>query len=291
MIIMLVNVMYENDGDFGRVRLTMRSLTDNYKTYFNCITICGWHCCNHKYCINRLAKDSPTNLILYTVSGKGKLVMNGVTYTLLPSTAILIKSDVTVSYYTPKNEWWEFYWIHFIGNPCQPLIDLISRQKEQLVAFRSDSIRTLTEYALNDKNGDNIQSVIHVSGMLSNILHEIVANQDIENVERNEQEIITNKVTSYIQNHYSEEIGIQELSKTIYISCEHLIRVFKKETRITPYTYLCRFRIQKAKDLLTYTGISIAEISHMVGFHNHSNFSRQFKAVSGMTPAKFRKNH
>ena len=280
--------MYSTDGDFGRVRLVTYSQYRNYENYFNCITICGWHCCNDKYCINRLVDDD-TNLILYTTSGVGELSMNGIIYRLLPDTAIIIKANTFASYYTPKNGIWEFYWIHFKGKPCMPLIELISRQSEQLVNIKGCyDIKTLTEYALGDKNDINLNLIIKESDMLSHILHKFIGNQSIDNLTSNNQGIITKSAVAFIQNNYRNNIGIQDISKNLYISCEHLIRTFKKENGISPYVYLSILRIEKAKELLRLTNISVEKISQMVGFRSHSNFSKQFKGIVGVTPVGFR---
>jgi len=282
--------MYETDGDFGKVRLAVRTRYPYYEKCFNCITICGWHCCNDKYKINRLAKDNDTNLILYTISGSGELLMNGNHYCLLPGTAIIIKEGTAVSYFTPKNGLWEFYWIHFTAEPSKEQIDLISKQSKQLVTFRSENIRVIIEYALADKSGDSICSIIQISSMLSQVIHEFMAYQDIENIEMEKYGTITRKVISFIQNNYDKDIGTKDISNDLYISCEHLIRIFKKEMGITPYAYLCNFRIEKAKEFLTSTNISVEKIAHMVGFNSHSNFSKQFKTITGISPIKFRLN-
>jgi len=281
--------MYDTDGDFGRVRLTTRSQFQNSEDYFNYITICGWHLCNDKYRINRLNEDD-TNLIFYTISGVGELCMNGIIYKLLPGTAIIIKANTAVSYYTPKNGIWEFYWIHFKGKPSQPLIDLIYRQSEQIVQFKDDEyIKILCEYTLRHKSSEDLASVIKVSDMLSHMLHKFIASQVIENMTSNNQGIITKNVIAYIQNHYYDDIGINDISKSLYISCEHLIRVFKKDVGSSPYVYLCKFRIDKAKELLSLTNISVEKVSQMIGFKSHSNFSKYFKTNVGVTPVGFRK--
>ncbi len=281
--------MYDTDGDFGRVRLSTRSQFREYENFFNCIRICGWHCCNDKYRINRLSKDNDSHLILYTVSGCGELSMNGTVYKLLPATSVIIKENTGASYYTPRNGIWEFYWIHFNGKPCKPLLDLICAQTQLVVPFENDDcIKALTEYALADQSGESLAAIIKVSGMLSHMLHRFISYQTLDKLTQHGLGTVAESTIAYITNHYHENIEITDISNSLYMSREHLIRVFKKQVGLSPYAYLCKFRVEKAKELLRLTNISVEKISQMVGFKSHSNFSKQFKTAVGVTPTAYK---
>lgn len=284
-----VTDMYDIDGGFGKVRLTSCTQYIKYVDYLNCITMCGWHCCNDKYRINRPA-GANSHLLLYTISGSGELQMNDRDYALTQFTAVIIPSNTPVSYYTSKNGLWEFYWIHFKGKLCEPLIDLISLQPKQLVNFKDcNVIPTLTECVLSDSNRESPDSMIQVSETLSYLLHEFIRHQPMEQIFIDHWKTITKKAVEYIQNNYRDAIGTGDISRNLYISCEHLIRVFKEDIGVPPYEFLYKYRIKKAKELLGMPGISVDKIASMVGFRSHSNFSKKFKSVEGVTPTAFRK--
>ena len=77
----------------------------------------------------------------------------------------------------------------------------------------------------------------------------------------------------------------------VYLSPSHMSHLFKKITGRSVMGYLLDCRMAKAKQLLTHTDDTIAEIVEKIGFADSSNFSRTFKAVTGKTPRDFRREN
>ena len=73
------------------------------------------------------------------------------------------------------------------------------------------------------------------------------------------------------------------------LSRYHLIRLFRQQMGVPPYRYLHQCRIQRAQELLRATDATIAEIGERVGYSDPVNFIRHFRALTGLTPAKYRK--
>ena len=92
-------------------------------------------------------------------------------------------------------------------------------------------------------------------------------------------------VIDYIRKNYATPLTLDDLVRQVNISKFHFIRLFKKQTGITPYDYLVNQRIHAAKLLLRTTDMPIQEIADKVGYPSKSNFSQQFKALVGSTPA------
>lgn len=97
-----------------------------------------------------------------------------------------------------------------------------------------------------------------------------------------------NKMIYYIQNNYSQNITLEDLSKFSYLSPFHLIRQFKKETGLSPIQYLIQYRIEVSKQYLLNTEESIEKISELVGYQSTTYFQNIFKKVVGMPPGEFR---
>lgn len=98
-----------------------------------------------------------------------------------------------------------------------------------------------------------------------------------------------NKAIQYMQEYYGSNIGINDICSLIYLSPCHFKRVFKDYTGQTPYQYLMRIRLEKAKEILYDKEISIEEVAKLCGFVNSGHFSTVFKRVIGMSPSEFRK--
>lgn len=85
-------------------------------------------------------------------------------------------------------------------------------------------------------------------------------------------------------------ITIEDLSREVAVSPYHLIRAFKRAYKQTPHQYLVEKRINKAKDLLRNTDMSITDICMMVGYESLGSFSTLFNKSAGMSPQAYRTN-
>ena len=94
--------------------------------------------------------------------------------------------------------------------------------------------------------------------------------------------------TAYIRQHYQEAISVDKLAGKVSLSPYYFIREFKKETGLTPHSYLTAMRINSAKFYLRTTGKSIKEIGFACGFQSENSFCITFKKQEGMTPTQFR---
>ena len=92
----------------------------------------------------------------------------------------------------------------------------------------------------------------------------------------------------YIQNNYSKDISLDEVSKAANISPYYFSKIFKEDTGEGFVEYLTRIRMDKAKELLTTTECSMKEICAMVGYADPNYFSRSFKKNVGVTPTEYK---
>lgn len=96
-------------------------------------------------------------------------------------------------------------------------------------------------------------------------------------------------VRDYISKNYNENIGLRQIASNIGITESYLSTVFKDETGETISTYLTKFRIEKAKELLK-DNVDIKYLYSLVGFKNYNYFFVAFKKIVGCTPIQFKKN-
>ncbi len=94
-----------------------------------------------------------------------------------------------------------------------------------------------------------------------------------------------NIAKTYIQDNFTDDVTIDELSRVACISKFHLIRIFKNIVGCTPYNYLLKLRLQKSYEMLQKTpGISIQEVALTNGFNQRRTFTRSFKKEFGFCP-------
>jgi AraC family transcriptional regulator len=96
------------------------------------------------------------------------------------------------------------------------------------------------------------------------------------------------RVLEYIEAHLSESLHLSALAQINDMSESHFSRSFKKSTNIAPHQYVLNLRVEKAKQLLQQTQLSILEIALECGFAHAGHLSRHFKRIVGTTPNQFR---
>lgn len=99
------------------------------------------------------------------------------------------------------------------------------------------------------------------------------------------------EVISYIQNNIHEPLSLSELAKYVSYSPYHFIRIFKEETGLSPLYYVSSMRLQKAKDLLLNTDLTIRDIGMEIGQQSLGTFTTRFTEKVGVTPSQFRKSN
>ncbi len=96
------------------------------------------------------------------------------------------------------------------------------------------------------------------------------------------------KVFNYVDQHYPEPIGMNDMADLCGMSYSYFSRFFKKYMNRNFSEYVNLVRVSKAEHLLATTDISITDVAMEVGFVTASYFIEQFKKNKGMTPKKFR---
>lgn len=96
------------------------------------------------------------------------------------------------------------------------------------------------------------------------------------------------KSLNYIKENYQNPITIDFICSQFNINKSYFCNIFKKETNYTFTNYLNYFRIEKSKELLSNTDLSILDIALMVGYTNQSYYSTMFKKFTTITPIDFR---
>ncbi len=96
------------------------------------------------------------------------------------------------------------------------------------------------------------------------------------------------KAKLFIDNHYADDIDLDNVSGQAHFSKFHFIRLFKLIYGYTPNNYLVKTRIEKAKILLG-KGNPVLQTSIMVGFHSPTSFAGTFKKITGVSPSAFQK--
>lgn len=97
------------------------------------------------------------------------------------------------------------------------------------------------------------------------------------------------EIEKEIQENYSRNLTLRELSRKYFINSAYLGQLFRKKYGVAFKDYLNAYRMDRAAGLLLHTDMKTVEIAERVGYHDTDYFINRFIAVKGCTPAKFRK--
>lgn len=101
---------------------------------------------------------------------------------------------------------------------------------------------------------------------------------------------LIDKIINFIQQSYDNcNFDIQMIADNFGMTVSYLSQFFKSKTGKTILEFVTELRINKAKELLMQTDLSLNYIAEEVGYYNVSSFIRRFKQVEGITPGEFRK--
>ena len=112
-------------------------------------------------------------------------------------------------------------------------------------------------------------------------------NYDYPSKEKNNRDCTF--VKEYLDDHFTENITLDLLSKESKMNKYYLVHSFTKHFGCSPISYLNEKRIEESKNLLETTNHSIASIASMIGFSSQSYFSQSFKKNTFMTPNEYRR--
>ncbi|WP_461241068.1 AraC family transcriptional regulator [Paucilactobacillus sp. N302-9] len=159
------------------------------------------------------------------------------------------------------------------------------------IATMADMLTFASEHSLSDEERD-LQIEITFFNYLINLIHILpkIAPQSHKKYSSREAQLarsMSTMIESSLENSDFKALRIGSICDTLNISTGYGHRVFRKVYGTTPLHFIEEQKYKKAKMLLGIPDYSIEEIAFMVGFESLSNFSKQFKKWSNLTPSKY----
>lgn len=225
-------------------------------------------------------------LIMYIKKGSLKLVLEDREEEVSEGQFALIDCYNSHGYYSDKG--CETLWCHFDGLTA-------SRYYQVAVSHLGNVFYLKEPYPVINKlmaiyntfsQGSNIQEALfskHITDILTFL---ILYNP--EYVKAYNHKGMVEEAMTYINEHFTRDITIDELAEHVNLSRFYFIRIFKKETGMTPHEHIVNTRINTAKYMLMNSELSVKDICFNTGFSCESGFCSSFKKNTGVTPTQYR---
>lgn len=192
------------------------------------------------------------------------------------------------SYSTDQDS--EVLWLHFDGTMARAYFNLINDKLGSVFSLKDPGyVMTRLNNIYDTFHSSSRVSEPQMSKYITDILTEFAIAASNSDAATQRQPHMIEDILTYIPNHLSEPLPIDELAARAYMSEYHFIRVFKKKTGYTPHAYIVNARMHAAKYLLINSDIPLKQLCEECGFTDTSAFCAAFKRKNGVSPIEFRK--
>ena len=163
---------------------------------------------------------------------------------------------------------------------------------EHGLSFPLDSIMRVYHYLDTfASEQDHFQQFLKFMSILNELSkgeYKILASSSFAHSSRNQESRRVTKVKQYINDHYAEDLRLENMAALVGMSPSAFSRFFKMRTGKSLSDYILDIRLGYAARMLVDSTKNISEICYESGFNNLSNFNRIFKSKRGSTPRDFR---
>lgn len=255
------------------------------------LCFCGYSECESLHSFGPATR--PNYLIHFILEGKGIYTVGEKTYQLKKGQGFLIEPETMTFYQADKEEPWIYFWIGFSGKRAAEYLEDLGLNSEQLI-FRTEKGNELRDIVLKMLKNHNLS--INNQYLLQSLLYEYFAVlvEDIKfegDSENSLESLYVKRAIGFIRNSYQKGIKVTDIAQYVCISRSYLHMLFKKHLDMSPQEFLTKFRISRAKEVLTISDLSVEEVAKTCGYDDTLVFSKAFKKIVGVPPSVYRKEH
>ncbi len=231
--------------------------------------------------------------ILYLTNGGGTFRSTHVNETTIKSGDLFVLFPGEWHTYHPAPDMpWESHWIGFKGRNMDDRVraGFLSPTKPIFhIGFSEEVISLYREAkAAADEEAPYAQQLLAgIANHLVGLVYSLERRLKLVNNNNHLQTI--NMVRLLIRDNLDNDVTIQDISRKVGLSYSSLRKLFKEFTGVSPSLYQQDLRLQRAKEMLSSTDLSVKEIAYSLHFESSDYFSTKFKQKTGMSPGQFRK--
>lgn len=196
------------------------------------------------------------------------------------------------TYHPDSSGGWKQYWIGFKGVNMDSRVqnNFLNRNHPVYNVGKNEEIVRLYHQAIDIANCEEAyfqQMLAGITNYLLGLMYSLDKNRQFNKDKEVVEQI--NQARIYMREQVENPISIQDIATQTGMSYSHFRNKFKEFTGFSPAQYFQEIRLQRAKELLLTTTLSVKEIAYKLHFDSPDYFSTRFKLKTGVKPGDIRK--
>lgn len=228
--------------------------------------------------------------VVYVGQGQGHFESEATPRQVVPAgTVLLVFPQVWHRYFADPHTGWTEYWVSFNGEYPQRLVrhGVISPQRPVLVTGLEDAILRPFLRLVDRIGSEPIGLQQLAAADVLEILGAALA-ADREHQNGGPVNVLMRHARLFLEQHATENVDLAKLATSLHLSYNRFRHLFKRHTGSAPYQYHLQLRINRAKDLLRNTSLSVRQVATALGFCDPYHFSKIFKRHTNVSPQQWR---
>ena len=229
--------------------------------------------------------------LLYITNGEGVFESSSCkSMKVSAGSIIFLFPDEWHTYKPSKSKGWDEYWIGFNGETMEKLVQngFISKNNPVINIGFNEQIVALFKQGIEVCSFQKTAYQQMLAGITGNLISYIFYIEK-NNLFRDKEAVMLIEKARMLMREESElNSSPQLIAKKLNLSYSWFRRIFKQYTGLSPAQYMMEIKIQKSKEMLNSSTMSIKEIAYTLNFQNVSYFVTFFKSRTGIPPGDYR---
>lgn len=233
--------------------------------------------------------------MLYTVEGEGQFESEstGGKVRIKEGDVFLLFPGEWHTYCPNPQTGWKQYWIGFKGKNMDDRVaaEFLSARRPVYHIGYSTQIISLYKDAMQAAMEEKAYMQQLLAGIVNHLIGLMYALERNILLDKNAAHVnMVMRAQQHIRESLESTLSIQDIAEMLGVSYSTLRKQFKEYTGLSPAIYQQDLKLQRAKELLTTTNLSIKEIAYRLNFDSPDYFSAKFKVKTGRKPSEMRGN-
>lgn len=232
-------------------------------------------------------------LFFIVLSGSGTVSIQDTHFALRSGDHVFLDCRQPYFHESSQDDPWELLWVHFNGTAMDGYWKYFTGHQKSSIFHPGNAspFQLLLEELLTLEETRSSNRELLENELLHRLATQLLLWQKEKDTDGHTDSTLSKlqEIRSYLDEHYTEKLSLDELANRFYISKYHMSREFKKSFGITMGNYLTSLRITKAKEMLRFSDLQIETIARNCGIEDNSYFNKVFQKAEGITAREYRR--